>query len=171
MAVSDKTKQYLKERREWLHAHHLCVDCKQMDARTMMGRFRCFECSEKARIRETGQLHTREIRVELGLCSNCGAPVKDGFKVCESCHAHMVEMSRKSHEGHGPARKTDHAANPQAPRSQWIENGYCYLCGEKQAAGLKVCGACRDRLTQQRHRQKELGQVSPYFNPKTRREK
>jgi len=169
MAVSEETKAYLKERREWLHDHHLCVDCKQMDAYTMMGRFRCFECSDKARIRESGLRYNRKDRIELGLCAQCGAPAKEGFKVCESCHAHMVEMSRKSHEGQGEGRKTDHAANPQMPRSQWVENGYCYLCGEKQAEGLKVCPVCRERLVQQRQRQKEQGKVSPYFNPKGRR--
>ena len=148
---------YLKERREWLHSHHLCVDCKQEDAYTMVGKYRCAECSEKARIRKTGQVVPKQFRGELGLCVNCGGVPVDGLKVCEDCRRHMKEMSRISHKDHGPARDTDHSKNPKLPRSQWVASGFCYLCGEKADRGVKVCKECRSRLIAMNLKQKEEG--------------
>ena len=82
-------KEYLKERRAWLHKNHFCVDCKKQDARTLIGKFRCYECTEKARIRKTGQKYTRQERKELGLCSICGKVAKDGYNICEDCYARL----------------------------------------------------------------------------------
>lgn len=149
--------EYLRERRQWLHAHHLCVDCKQGDAYTMVGKYRCYDCSEKARVRKTGQVVPKYFRGELGLCVNCGGAPVDGLKVCEKCRQHMCDMSRISHKDHGPARNTDRSKNPKIPRSQWVSNGFCYLCGEQADRGVKVCKDCRNRLIAMNQKQKEDG--------------
>lgn len=152
-------KQYLKSRREWLHEHHLCVDCKKQDALTLIGKCRCYECKEKARIRRNGHKLNKQQRTEIGLC-HCGKPIKKGYKVCEDCYNHMCEMSKISHrnDGEGKPRIDRSAYHPPFPRSEWIEHGYCYICGAKQLDGYKVCAKCRERLIKKRYKQKELGQ-------------
>lgn len=152
-------KQYLKNRREWLHEHHLCVDCKKKDAYTLMGKCRCYECKEKARIKRHGHKLNEQERREMGLCK-CGKPLKKGYKVCEECYWHMCELSGISHRNADKKNKRiDRSAyHPPYPRSEWVEKGYCYLCGAKQLDGYKVCAKCRERLIAQRYKQKELGQ-------------
>lgn len=40
-------RKYMQERRQWYIAHHLCSECGQEDARTMIGKRMCFDCYEK----------------------------------------------------------------------------------------------------------------------------
>lgn len=153
-------KAYLKERREWLHEHHFCVDCKKQDAFTMMGKWRCAECYEKAQLRRRKLSRVKKAdRTELGLCLRCGKPNTTNMEICAECHEHFFAMSAKAHQGQGkPQKKTDHSSNPPYPRKEWIERGFCFLCGDPQEKGYKVCANCRQRLIQQRIRQKENGQ-------------
>jgi hypothetical protein len=153
-------KQYLKERREMLIRNHFCVDCKTQDARTLMGRARCYECLEKARIRRSGIKYTRAERKELGLCSICGKKVKVGFAVCDECYKRIKKASVASHVNHTPRPPIDRESNPPLPRSEWVENGFCRTCGDKALDGYKVCESCRQHLIDIRIRQKELGQDS-----------
>ena len=152
-------RQYLRQRREWLHAHHFCVDCKQQDAYTLVGHHRCFECHEKGRRNRGGHEIRRQDRVANGLCYYCGKPNPTELKVCEDCLPHYFAMSAKRHENHGKPKRTDHSKNPTSPRWLWVKEGFCYLCGDpREDKRVKVCEACRTRLTNQRHRQTELGQ-------------
>lgn len=155
MSVSN---EYLKERKRQLHKYKLCIDCKCQDAFTLIGKMRCAECADKARIRRTGQEIPRQQRVEMGLCFRCGNPNNNGQSICDNCHKHFVQMSREAHKFHGEGRKTDHDRNPKMPRSEWVKNGFCYLCGEKKQVGIKVCEDCHSRLIKQRIEQKEKGQ-------------
>lgn len=139
-------KEYLKERREWLIKHHFCVDCKKQDARTLIGRARCYECQEKARIRKSGIKYTREERKEMGLCSICGEVAKDGFFVCEKCYAHLNKARIASHVNHRHLPKVDISDNPSMPREEWAKNGFCRTCGDKVMDGYKVCESCRQHL-------------------------
>ena len=41
--------EYMRERKKWLKEHHLCVECKKKDLRTLEGFTCCEECAEKAR--------------------------------------------------------------------------------------------------------------------------
>lgn len=51
-------KQYMKERRAWYHEHGLCAECGKEDARTMIGKYICFDCYE----RKKG--HMPEVNIE-----------------------------------------------------------------------------------------------------------
>lgn len=153
-------KEYLKERREMLIRNHFCVDCAQQDARTLIGKARCFECYEKARIKRSGLEIPRRYRTELGLCSMCMNPVKEGFKVCEECYERVLKASEGYRNKHTPRPKVDYSDNPQMPRSEWVKNGFCRTCGDKAMDGYKVCESCRQHLIDIRIRQKELGQDS-----------
>lgn len=157
-------KQYLKERREMLIRNHFCVDCKKQDARTLIGKARCFECYEKARIKQGGLEIPRRYRTELGLCSMCMNPVKEGFKVCEECYERVLKASEGYRNKHTPRPKVDYSTNPQMPRSEWVKNGFCRTCGDKAMDGYKVCESCRQHLIDIRIRQKELGQDSFWRN-------
>lgn len=71
----------------------------------------------------------------------------------------MCEMSKISHRNDGWGARIDRSAyHPPFPRSEWAKQGYCYICGAKQLDGYKVCAKCRERLIEQRYRQKKLGQ-------------
>lgn len=156
--------QYLKERREWLHEHHFCVDCKKQDAHTLIGRYKCAECTEKARLRSSGLKYNAKERKEMGLCLYCMQPAKDGFKVCQECYDRMINAQKISHINHTTRPKVDYSNNPQIPRSEWVKNGFCRTCGDKAMVGYKVCESCRQHLIDIRIRQKELGQDSFWRN-------
>ena len=156
--MSSERSEYLKDRKKWLHEHKLCIDCKTKDAFTLVGKMRCAECAEKARIRRSGREIPRNQLIEMGLCFRCGNPNNNGQKVCDNCYEHFVKMSREAHKFHGEGRNTDHDRNPKMPRSEWAKNGFCYICGEKAQDGLKVCESCHQRLIKQRIEQKEKGQ-------------
>lgn len=156
--MSGERSKYLKERKRWLHEHKLCIDCKSQDAFTLVGKMRCAECTEKARIRRSKKKIPKKDYVEMGLCACCGNTKNNEKNVCDKCHQRFFDMSRKARAHHGEGRKTDHDRNPQMPRSEWVKNGFCYLCGEKKQYGIKVCEDCRKRLIKQRIEQKAKGQ-------------
>lgn len=142
--------EYGKPRREYLKKHKLCIDCKKQDAYTLNGKSRCFECSEKGRIRESGFLIPKYDRIEMGLCYMCGSGnVLDGYKVCQNCYEKMKLYSQISHKNDGPHRETDGLPNPKIPRNEWVKNGFCYLCGNERLPNLKVCLNCQTRLKKQ----------------------
>lgn len=93
-------RQYMRERREWLAAHHLCTECGKEDARTMIGKKICFNCFER------NKGHSPKINLEPkpkriwqkhdmprseyyahGLCAICGQhPHLPDKRVCQSCY-------------------------------------------------------------------------------------
>lgn len=160
MANKAEFNQYLKERREMLIKNHFCVDCKKQDARTLVGRVRCYECQEKSRIRRSGLIYTRAERKEFGICAMCSNNVKEGYNVCEECYERVLKASVASHAHQSPRPKVDYSDNPHMPRSEWVANGFCRTCGDKAMDGYKVCENCRQHLIDIRIRQKELGQDS-----------
>ena len=153
-------KEYLKERREWLHEHHFCVDCKNQDAHTLIGIYRCYDCTEKIRLKKFGLKYKRKEREEMGLCSICMNPAIDGLKVCTECYERIFKAQKISHINHTPRPPIDRLSNPQMPRSEWVANGFCRTCGDKAMEGYKVCESCRQHLIDIRIRQKQLGQDS-----------
>ena len=158
MQTREEKKQYLKERREWLHQHHFCTSCKKQDARTLMGKWECYECSQKNRMRKSGLKYTRQERKEFGLCSICGKVAKDGFNVCEDCYARLKKARDISHINHKHRPPVDRDSNPKLPRYEWVANGYCRTCGDKAMDGYKVCEKCRQHLTE--ISRKQIGQRS-----------
>lgn len=95
-------RQYMRERREWLMAHHLCSECGQQDAYTMTGKRCCFDCLEKRRghpleidfdikpkqekIWQKHDVPKREY-YENGLCAICGQhPHIKGHRTCQGCY-------------------------------------------------------------------------------------
>ena len=95
-------RQYMKERREWLMAHHLCAECGQQDAYTMIGKRCCFDCLEKRRghpLEMDFDIKPKQKQIwqkrempkseyyKHGLCSKCGgAPHIKGKRLCQSCY-------------------------------------------------------------------------------------
>ena len=155
-------KQYLKERREMLIRNHFCVDCKKQDARTLIGKARCFECYEKDRIRHSGLKISRKDRVELGLCAMCMNPAKEGLNVCQVCYDRIKKANVASHINHATRPKVDYSNNPKIPRYEWVANGFCRTCGDKAMDGYKVCESCRQHLID--ISRKQIGQDSFWRN-------
>ncbi len=135
------------EYRRWLHSKGLCVDCKQRDAFTMNGRWRCAECGEKynqrtSELRKGGRGKKEQEaanrrnaeRREAGLCVQCGKPAVSGKTRCLRC----LEQNRRS-----AARKF----RRQYPETNFPrgDNGICYLCNKQPALeGKKLCQSCYD---------------------------
>ena len=164
MQTREEKIQYLKERREWLHQHHFCIQCKKQDARTLIGKLECYECSQKNRMRKSGLKYTLQDRKEMGLCHYCMNPVIEGLNVCQECYDRIKKASIASHINHTPRPKVDYSTNPKIPRYEWVANGFCRTCGDKAMEGYKVCESCRQHLIDIRIRQKELGQDSFWRN-------
>ena len=82
-------RQYNKERRAWFHEHGLCARCGKEDARTMIGKYICFDCYEQKYghmpevniepKKKRRRVHTPKHGVPSteyaahGLCSICGS--------------------------------------------------------------------------------------------------
>ena len=146
-------REYMRERRAMFKRFALCKECGRQDTRTMSpSHAYCEACAAKRR----AYPHSVEDRRLLELCTQCGAPALVGRQVCEKHLEHMREMTRKKCEGKTP-RKTDGRPNPDAPKSQWPELGFCRVCGDPKLPTYKVCQRCYDRLAEMRQKQKAEG--------------
>lgn len=141
------------EYRRWLHEQGRCSDCKQRDAYTMNGRWRCAICNEKVRqreaeLRKAGRqekeneaARKRNVeRKESGLCIQCGKSTQGNGKV--RC-SHCLEINRRS------ASRKFRRQHPEVnlPRG---DNGICYLCNKTPSvAGKRLCQTCHDLLAAQ----------------------
>lgn len=101
-------RQYARDLRAWQKAHHLCQQCGKKDAYTIAGRFHCYECAERRRIKRGGPEYIDPVKIpkpdnkpdripkdqydERGLCKVCGKPRVPGFKVCEAHYQQMLRM-------------------------------------------------------------------------------
>lgn len=105
-------RQYMREQRQWLHAHHLCAECGQEDAYTMAGRYRCAECAEKRRKTYLDPVPKPPKEAKLpksewiayGLCRKCGKrPIAEKTLnwtgrqtvLCESCFAKTSAQGKR----------------------------------------------------------------------------
>ena len=135
------------EYRRWLHSKGLCCDCKQRDAYTMNGRWRCAECGEKftarqLELRDTGRRDKENesarkrtaARKEAGLCVQCGKPAKNGKCRCERCLKRNCEGKKESFRRQHP--------ETNLPRG---DNSLCWQCNKIPALdGQRLCQSCRD---------------------------
>lgn len=74
-----------RERREECRKQGICTQCKKRPAR--IGRVMCEECTE--RVTQSNRKRVffeREARKYNEQCYFCGAPRKDGYRVCASCY-------------------------------------------------------------------------------------
>lgn len=103
----------MRERRQWLREHHLCVECKKEDAYTMAGRRCCAECAEKRRktVYDPVPKPPREPKipksewVSYGLCQKCGRhPIAEKTLawsdrptvLCEDCFAKFSALGKRN---------------------------------------------------------------------------
>lgn len=91
-------REYMKERRAWLRSHHMCTECGKQDARTLIGKMRCFDCLEKHRghplpefiIKDTKSHIPRGQRFDFGECYICGKKL-DGQKRSDGEESHLCK--------------------------------------------------------------------------------
>lgn len=131
------------ERREWYKKKrdlHVCVNCGAQDAKTLDGFAMCRVCAKQRATWSRGhrpesrdletQRERRQRWKESGLCSNCGAAIKeDGYKTCLNCRVRnkLSKIRMKAKRG-------------APPRGS---NGRCYQCNKRQAMpGKKLCAEC-----------------------------
>ena len=125
---------------------HVCVNCGAQDAKTLDGFAMCSICAKRRAAWSRGhrpesrdletQRERRQRWRESGLCSNCGAEIKeDGYKTCLNCRVRNKLSKIRTK-----------ARNGTLPRGT---NGRCYQCNKKQALpGKKLCAECyAKRLT------------------------
>ena len=127
--------------KRWLHEQGLCTVCKERDAFTMNGRWRCAECTEKfnayrreydARTRgekaERERLY-REEHKKNGLCVQCSRPAEDGYLMCSYHRAKNRNRKQAEYREKHPKR-----------------TGVC-RCGKPFADGKRMCSDCCEKAT------------------------
>ena len=135
---------------EWknaLKAHHICPNCKSVDAYTMAGRRLCANCAEKdaaahRKLRESEDYRNRCTNLTRrwrsaaaadGRCTRCGREKPEGyrFKVCTECRGYCRKSAQERREKAG-----------KIPRVVMQMDGKCSLCGKDVIPGKKVCEKC-----------------------------
>lgn len=136
-------RKYMQERREWYKSHRMCAECGKQDAYTLGGRYLCYECNSKHRIREGYEPTIDHLKFsshpknrkdyskiprnqfkERGLCYLCGKPALSGFGVCKKHYEHMKKMRAMQKES-GADRMLREAINNrwilQKAKQKWSE--------------------------------------------------
>lgn len=123
----------------------VCVRCGTQDARTLIGKYYCFDCleSHRERCKKSYQKNRDDVnakniqrikeRKSLGLCVCCGAK-KENFSrtKCHKCEA--IDRMR--------AKKRRIIAGVLS-REEARQSGICYLCLKKSAvSGRTLCEDC-----------------------------
>lgn len=136
-AASKKVKEY----RDWLKEHNICVDCRNADA---VRGTRCTVCADKhlARRYKNIAAMTPEQKQKLkeynknycknrykqrranGLCVDCGKPA---YQNHSRCYEHYLREKRKETERWKKKKK------------YWKEIGLCYHCGKTPVPGKTLC--------------------------------
>lgn len=109
-------REYMRERRAWLRAHHFCTECGNEDALTMGGKALCQDCFErkhghppvicvevpKKRICQKRNIPKSEYYAN-GLCAKCGgAPHIAGKRTCAKCYAQTCRAAWMGRKAKGP---------------------------------------------------------------------
>ena len=161
--IEDRRKygrEYMAAKRKWLKEHHRCIECKQQDARTLIGRPTCFDCFVKINGHEP-IIREKKKRVWLpkhsipkseyvanGLCAICGvAPIIPGKKVCQRHYDIMLEVAWKGRKAQGPRDIRYPSVNTEKARAAYrycIEHRQEYL--ERWAAEYG-CDRYEDRAS------------------------
>ena len=142
-AKRQEVNQRVMEWRRMQKAAHICRQCGETDAYTLMGRTYCAQCAEKnaaakqnERDRKPGTnaqnvRKCREKRRAEGRCDRCGKPKSDdGYVLCGRCRGITRKQARE--------RRIENGVN--FPRGA---NGYCWQCNKRMAAtGYKLCEEC-----------------------------
>lgn len=121
--IREYQREYKKKKYDEARAKGLCGVCKKMPATHGV---RCYECYLKQKKydkkKNTG---TRQMRHDLGLCYFCGAPPKEGFRVCEKHYSiyHKAGVNVAFHPNTQKARKE---------YKKWI---WCHNVGGKKKSG------------------------------------
>jgi len=146
-----------------------CTRCGKQDENTLAGRYRCRECTVKARQyehrtdaqKQAQNANTRAWRGDLKrhhLCVWCkqeDAYTMTGRALCAECAQKQAARLRKWRADNiETAHKQD--AEKRAVR---VEEGYCIKCGKRKAApGHKQCKACTAKaIARERNRRIENG--------------
>lgn len=134
-------KEASKRHREKMKKEGRCLYCGKEDAYTIIGRVRCFDCSEKERIRKiqyrndpdkSEKERIKRIRrkgnwIEDGKCPLCGRKNTGRYKYCQYCRAKDKRRKQKNRENKSFTRGTT----------------LCWQCNkEKPIEGKKLCAEC-----------------------------
>ena len=99
-----KVNAYNRERKQKALENGICYYCLKNKA--IEGRRECLECvtkrkkesEQKAQERRATRENLRSYRLENHLCTKCGEPAKDGYKVCERHYQISIDNQKKAKE-------------------------------------------------------------------------
>lgn len=133
-----------KENKKYLIGLHRCIECHKIDAYTLSGKAKCYECLEKDRERSAiyreknhdlvnqKQKELRKRWKEEHKCSRCGnkLPENYGFLLCNRCR---IETRKNKNN-----RTLLSGVN--LPRG---DNGICWQCNKNPVIeGKRLCFDC-----------------------------
>lgn len=148
-ACRQKKNAYEKEYRRLMKEIGICVACK---TNPVLGEeITCTECKNKDIQRHVkyNMLHHDEIRSrerkrrnqareklrDEGVCIRCGKrSATDGYKTCAICRVKINKY-----------RKNRYTKRHPIERNEWVDNGWCYRCGQPVASGKRLCERCYDQ--------------------------
>lgn len=151
--ITEKKKQYNKERYEWLKSHKICTRCGQEKAqkdRTMcrrctldagqnvVERYHRMSPEKLEHYKEYQREYHSELRrkmLESGICTECRKrPAGKGHTICKICREKKCRREAEKR-----------LENGTMPRIIMGKGEYCYFCGKSGCNGRKVCEECRER--------------------------
>lgn len=134
----------VRKNREYMRLHHFCRECQKVDAYTLNGHPKCYECMQKEnemkrkkrkenKIEYNQYQRNRREKLKLELkCSVCGINLPENYSyfLCEKCR-----WDKKLKK-----RKRDQQKVNNWPRG---DNGICYQCNKKPVInGKRLCTDC-----------------------------
>ena len=163
MSTKEQRQKWAKQRIDALKAMKRCVCCGKQDAYTLVGRWRCAECSEKnaqyafkwqrehPEETKTRQKNYYEKRKANRICVLCGNPLPPERKAvsCKRCSVKYAEYKRQER-----LRK-----NETSPLYSFVEQhpDMCTRCRKApRYKNFKLCEACYNHNVSASHKAAEI---------------
>lgn len=110
-----------------------CIDCWESNRNYKLEYNSRIDKDKQKKEKRECMKRFRQKALDNGLCPNCGKnKPKNGYKTCEKC----MRRNRKKSKEYRIRIKGDIA---YLARSEYVDYGLCYFCGEPQLEGYKVC--------------------------------
>lgn len=121
----------------------LCPVCKAYHANRMSEK-RAINNDEIKRIRNESYRRIADYRNANNLCTKCGKPRTDNYKMCPNCRAKNTRVCRDKRNT--KENKTEYR----------LRNGLCRFCDNKRMDGYMVCEVHHRHLTKISRSEKQV---------------
>ena len=121
----------------------LCPECRAYFA-NWMSKQRITNNERLKQLKKESYRRTAEYRNANNLCTKCGKPKTDGYKMCPICRAKNTNYYRNKRNS--KENKTEYR----------LKNGLCRFCDNKKLDGYNVCKAHYDNMVAMSRSEKQV---------------